>query len=197
MPLSDDRMPTLQGKYKVPHFDAKGEADRFFRDAGVPTTFLLTSFYWDNFVHFGSGPKKGPDGELPADPADGRRRRWPGIAAEDIGRCAYGVFKGGAEHIGQTIGIAGEHLTGDEMAAALTHARSARPCATTTVAPAALPQLRLPRRRRPRQHVPGLSRLRRRAEQRRATSPVRSGLNPALQDFDAWLAANATAIPLD
>ena len=58
VPLTDDRMPTLQGKYKVPHFDAKGEADRVFADAGVPTTFLLTSFYWDNFIHFGMGPKK-------------------------------------------------------------------------------------------------------------------------------------------
>ena len=27
VPLSDNRMPTLRGKYKVPHFDAKGEAD--------------------------------------------------------------------------------------------------------------------------------------------------------------------------
>ena len=26
IPLSDDRMPTLQGKYKVPHFDSKAEA---------------------------------------------------------------------------------------------------------------------------------------------------------------------------
>ena len=30
VPLSDDRMPTLGGKYKVPHFDAKGEADAVF-----------------------------------------------------------------------------------------------------------------------------------------------------------------------
>ena len=29
------------------------------RDLGVPTTFLLTSFYWDNFIYFGAGPKKG------------------------------------------------------------------------------------------------------------------------------------------
>ena len=27
VPLDDDRVPTLRGKYKVPHFDAKGEAD--------------------------------------------------------------------------------------------------------------------------------------------------------------------------
>ncbi len=64
VPLSDDRMPTLMEKYKVPHFDAKGEADNVFRTVGVPTTFLLTSFYWDNFIHFGMGPQKGPDGVL-------------------------------------------------------------------------------------------------------------------------------------
>src|SRR5690349_9597922 len=38
VPLSDNRMPTLMEKYKVPHFDAKGEADAAFVDAGVPTT---------------------------------------------------------------------------------------------------------------------------------------------------------------
>ncbi|HVM42808.1 MAG TPA: NmrA family NAD(P)-binding protein, partial [Gemmatimonadales bacterium] len=48
VPLSDNRMPTLMGKYKVPHFDAKGEANHFFADAGVPTTNLVTVFYWDN-----------------------------------------------------------------------------------------------------------------------------------------------------
>ena len=45
VPLDDDRMPTLMGKYKVPHFDAKGKANREFTDRGMPTTFLLTSFY--------------------------------------------------------------------------------------------------------------------------------------------------------
>ena len=30
IPLDDDRMPTLKGKYKVPHFDAKGEANALF-----------------------------------------------------------------------------------------------------------------------------------------------------------------------
>ena len=70
IPLSDTRMPTLQGKYKVPHFDAKAEANAFFTDLGVPTTFLLTSFYWDNFIFFGMGPKKGPDGALAS------RSRW-------------------------------------------------------------------------------------------------------------------------
>ena len=36
VPLSDNRMPTLMGKYKVPHFDAKGEADQVFSGLGLP-----------------------------------------------------------------------------------------------------------------------------------------------------------------
>ena len=62
VPLSDDRMPTLMGKYKVPHFDAKGEADRVFIDLGLPVTILPTSFYWENLIYFGMGPKKGRTG---------------------------------------------------------------------------------------------------------------------------------------
>ena len=115
IPLSDSRMPTLMGQYKVPHFDAKGEANRFFVDQGVPTTFLLTSFYWDNLIHFGLEPKKGPDGRLALTFPMGDKK-LPGIAAEDIGRCAYGIFKRGAELRGKTDGISGQHLTGAQMA---------------------------------------------------------------------------------
>jgi uncharacterized protein YbjT (DUF2867 family) len=116
VPLSDNRMPTLMGKYKVPHFDSKGEADGIFTGLGLPTTLLLTSFYWDNFIHFGMGPRKGPDGVLAITLPMGDRK-LPSIAAEDIGRCAYGIIRRGAEFIGKTVGIAGEHLTGSEMAA--------------------------------------------------------------------------------
>lgn len=116
--LDDDRMPTLMGSYKVPHFDAKGEADEVFREKGVPTTFLLTSFYWDNFVYFGMGPQKVGDGPLEITFPMGDEK-LPGIAARDIGRCAYGIFTRGSDLIGSTIGIAGEHLTGAEMAAML------------------------------------------------------------------------------
>ena len=48
----------------MPHFDAKGEADKFFIEAGVPTTFLYPSFYWENFIYFGAGPKKAADGTV-------------------------------------------------------------------------------------------------------------------------------------
>ena len=64
VPVGDDRMPTVMHNYKVPHCDAKGEANRFFRQAGVPTTYLYTSFYWDNMISFGMGPTRDPDGTL-------------------------------------------------------------------------------------------------------------------------------------
>ena len=121
VPLEDDRMPTLMGKYKVPHFDAKGEADGIFRELGVPTTFLLTAFYWENLIFFGAGPQRGPDGVLAITfPMD--NKPLPSIAVEDIGKCAYGIFKRGREFINRTVAIAGEHLTGAEMARQLTQA---------------------------------------------------------------------------
>ncbi len=121
VPLEDDRMPTLMGKYKVPHFDAKGEADGIFRELGVPTTFLLTAFYWENLIFFGAGPQRGPDGVLAITfPMDDKP--LPSIAVEDIGKCAYGIFKRGREFINRTVAIAGEHITGAEMARQLTQA---------------------------------------------------------------------------
>lgn len=121
VPLNDSRMPTLQKHYKVPHFDAKGEANRLFDDRGVPTTFLNTSFYWDNLIHFGMAPKARPDGVYAFTVPLGQSR-LPGIAADDIGPCAYGIFKAGGRYIGLTVGIAGEHLTCDEMALTMSEA---------------------------------------------------------------------------
>jgi uncharacterized protein YbjT (DUF2867 family) len=119
VPLSDTRMPTLMGRYKVPHFDAKGEADAFF--SGLPVTYLRTVFYWDNLIHFGMGPRRDADGKLIFVLPMGDRK-LPGIAAADIGPCALALFARGDAAIGQTVGIAGEHLTGAEMAAELSRA---------------------------------------------------------------------------
>lgn len=121
IPLNDQRMPTLHGQYKVPHFDGKGESDKLFIEAGIPTTFLLASFYWDNFIYFGAGPKRGEDGKLALTLPIGNAK-MAGIASEDIGKCAYGIFKKGTEMVGKRIGIAGEQLTGTELADGLSKA---------------------------------------------------------------------------
>lgn len=193
VPIEDDRMPTLMEKYKVPHFDSKGQADRYFTDAGVPTTFLLTSFYWDNFIQFGMGPQKGPDGNyaitLPMDD-----KKLPGIAAEDIGRCAYGIFKDGERHIGQRIGIAGAHLTGAEMASALGKALKL-PVAYNAVSPEAYRGFGFPGA----EDLGNMFQFKRDFQEAFCgprDPEVARKLNPALQDFDQWLAANAGRIPV-
>jgi len=112
MSPDDKRMPMLQGKYRVPHFDAKAEANAAF--SGLPTTFLVTSFYWDNLYLFGLAPKKGEDGTYSWTFPMGNAK-LPGIAAEDIGKTAYGIFKSGQQYIGKTVGIAGESLSFQEM----------------------------------------------------------------------------------
>lgn len=194
VPLSDNRMPTLMGKYKVPHFDAKGEANHLFTDAGVPTTFLLTSFYWDNFIYFGMGPKKGPDGTLALTLPMGDRK-LPGIAGEDIGKCAYGIFKAGDAYIGRTVGITGEQLTGQQMADALSRALG-QPVKYNAVPFDVYRSF----------GFPGADDLGNMFQYKHdfeadfcgaRSVDVSRALNPGLKSFDQWLAENAGRIPLE
>ncbi|MFI5709607.1 NmrA/HSCARG family protein [Kribbella sp. NPDC051620] len=116
-----DRVPSLDdGRYKVPHFDAKGEANELFTKYGVPTTFLQTTFYFEAILQ-GMGPIRGEDGKLilTLPMAD---QPLSGIAGVDIGKTALGIFKRGDEFIGKTVSIAGDHLTGNQYAAALSKA---------------------------------------------------------------------------
>jgi uncharacterized protein YbjT (DUF2867 family) len=194
VPLADTRMPTLMGHYKVPHFDAKAEANRYFAELGVPTTFLLTSFYWDNMINFGMGPKRGADGTLQYTMPMGDAK-LPGIAASDIGGCAYGIFKRGAEFVGKTVGVAGEHLTGSQMAAELTIAFG-QTVRYNAVTPEAYRSL----------GFPGADDLGNMFQYKRDFNVQYCGarnlelsrtLNPQLQTFAAWLTQNKGRIPLD
>ena len=193
LPLSDNRMPTLMGKYKVPHFDGKGEADHFFTELRLPMTFQLTSFYWENLIYFGMGPKKGADGKLAIAMPMGDKK-LPGIASEDIGRCAYGIFKKGRELIGKTVGLSGEQLTGSQMVVALTRALG-QEVRYNDVSPETYRAF----------GFPGADDLGNMFQFKRdfeayycgARDPkVARSLNPALQTFDSWLAQSAKRIPL-
>ncbi|WP_141276067.1 NmrA/HSCARG family protein [Zymomonas mobilis] len=113
--LNDDRVPTVMGRYKLPQADRKAEANKEFIKRGIPTTFMLTSFYWDNFIQHNMEPKRDLDGILTLTMPMGNAK-LPGIAAQDIGKCAYGLFKEGARYIGETVGITGGQNTGQEIA---------------------------------------------------------------------------------
>jgi uncharacterized protein YbjT (DUF2867 family) len=193
IPLSDDRMPTLLGKYKVPHFDGKGEADAIFSELGVPTTFLVTSFYWENFIYFGMGPKKGADGKLAITLPLGNKK-LASIASEDIGKTAYAIFEDGAEMIGKTVGIAGGHLTGAQIAKSLSKALG-QPVVYNSVSPAAYRGFGFPGA----EDLGNMFQFNSEFEQdccdARNISETKS-LNPELQTFDRWLGENKSRIPL-
>lgn len=193
VPLDDQRMPTLMGRYKVPHLDAKGEADGHFRQCGVPTTFLLTSFYWENLSNLGMGPKPDQNGRLTITFPMGDKK-LPGIAVEDIGACALAIFARGAEWIGKTVGLAGEHVTGAEMAASLTRGLG-RAIRYQDVSPEAYRSLGF----QGADDIGNMFQFMRDFNDvfcaARDPSIARS-LHPALQTFDAWLKIHKDRIPL-
>jgi uncharacterized protein YbjT (DUF2867 family) len=193
VPLSDNRMPTLQGNYKVPHFDSKGSSEHFFTGAGVPTTFLLTSFYWDNFISFGMGPKPGPDGKLAIALPMGDKK-LPGIVAEDIGKAAYAILKRGKEFIGKKVGIAGQHLTGKQIAESFSKALG-KEVAYNAISPEVYRSFGFPGA----DDLGNMFQFKADFEDyycgARNLDFTRS-LNPDLQTLDQWLAKNKSNIPL-
>jgi uncharacterized protein YbjT (DUF2867 family) len=193
-PLSDNRMPTIEGKWKCPHFDAKGASDHFFVESGVPTTFLLASFYWENFIYFGAGPKPLPDGTLALTFNMGDSR-MDGIAAGDIGGCAFGIFKQGAALTGKHIGISGGKLTIGEYADAMSKALG-RTVVYNKVSSDTYRGF----------GFPGAVELGNMFqfydEQVKDVGGIRDiakskELNPQLMNFEQWLAVNAKKIPLE
>lgn len=193
VPAGDERIPTLPGGYKVPHFDGKGEANGLFRQADVPTTYLYTSFYWDNMISFGMGPTRDDSGVLTITLPLGEAK-LPSIAAADIGACAYGIFLEGEPWIGRSVGIAGGHLTGAEMAAGLSRALGEE-VRYHDVTPAAYSAL----------GFPGAADLANMfqfntvfAPEYRATRDLQIShrLHPKLSSYEQWLARNARNIPI-
>lgn len=193
LPPNGEQMPVLLGRYNVPHMDIKGQADRLFSDRDLPLTRVYTSFYWDNLIHFGMGPQRGADGRLLFVLPMGEKL-LPGIAAEDIGACVARLFLQGEAAIGRSVGLAGEHLSGAQMAEALSMALG-EPVQYLAMPPQQYAQL----------GFAGAEDLANMFQFKhdfnlsycgaRPVQPLRE-LYPALQDFRAWLAANARRIPL-
>lgn len=192
-PADGRRMPVLERRFNVPHFDAKGEAHRYFIRQRVPMTFLYTSGFWENLIHFGMGPQRGADGRLVLTfPTGEARIPWIGVA--DIGLAAREIFLRGEALIGDSIGIAGDHLDGAQMAAAMTHAFG-EPVHYQAVTPDQFRGL----------GFPGAVELGNMWQFKRDFAPQycarrdlqrARALHPGMADFTTWLAANRARIPL-
>jgi hypothetical protein len=116
------------------------------------------------------------------------------IAVEDIGKCAYGTFKRGREFINRTVGIAGEHLTGAQMARQLTHALG-QEVRYNNVPPEVYRSF----------GFPGADDLGNMFQFKRDFNDYFVGarnlefsrsLNPELQTFEEWLAVHKNEIPI-
>ena len=140
------------------------------------------------------GPKKGPDGKLAITFPMGDKK-LPGIAAEDIGKCAYGIFKTGPEFMGKIVAISGENLTCAQMAAVFTEVLGLE-VRYNNVSPEAYRGF----------GFAGADTLGNQFQFLRDFENYFSGvrdpnfarsLNPSLQNFKMWLTQNKNAIPLD
>jgi hypothetical protein len=138
-------------------------------------------------------PQRGPDGALGITLPMGDKK-LPGIATEDIGKCAHGIFARGDELIGKRIGIAGDHLTGAQMAAALENAMG-QPVRYNAVSPDVYRGF----------GFPGADDLGNMFQFKHDFEEVFCGardlafarsINPELLTFEAWLAVHKAQIPL-
>jgi uncharacterized protein YbjT (DUF2867 family) len=186
-------VPTVIDGYTVPHFDAKGEANAYFTELGVPTTFLQTTFYYEAFL-LGQGPHRNENGELVLT-LPMAENKMALIAADDIGKTALGIFRRGVEFIGKTVSIAGTQATGVELAAMFTAALGEkvvyRPLTHDEVRASGQPfALELANTYQfysdASEYFCGVRNL----------DAVRE-LNPELQPLDVWLNEHKSEIPLD
>ena len=136
------------------------------------------------------GPKKGPDGKLVITFPTGDKK-IPGIAAEDIGKCAYGIFKKGDEFIGKTVAISGENLTGAQIAAVFTEVLG-NEVRYNNVSPEAYRAFGFPGADSLGNHFQFLRDFEDYFSGVRNPNFART-LNPSLQSFKMWLTQNKTA----
>jgi len=191
LPVDDLRMPVLQDKYNVPHFDAKGEGNELFRKAGVPTTFLNTTFYYQGFLGF-AVPKRAEDGALTLTLPFEDGKLLAGVDVDDIGRTAFAILKGGEQYIGATISLAGDHLTGAQYAERL-GAALGEPVRFQSVPYDVFRTLPIPGATEIANMFQYYGDFDAQFTGARDLTALRE-LHPQLKSFDAWLAENAAKI---
>jgi uncharacterized protein YbjT (DUF2867 family) len=121
-------------------------------------------------------------------------KKLPGIASDDIGKCAYAIFRKGREFLGKTVGLAGDHLTGYQMAASLTKALG-KEIRYNDVSPEAYRGFGFPGA----DDLGNMFQFKRDFEKyfcgARSLDFSRA-INPSMHTFETWLAQNKGRIPL-
>ena len=122
-------------------------------------------------------------------------KQLPSIAAEDIGKCAYGIFKNWDKYIGKTVGIAGGHLTGKQFSEAFTKAFG-KEVVYAPVTPEVYRGFGFPGA----DDMGNMYQFKAEFEEDYCNSrsiELAKTLNPSLQTFESWLKENKAKIPLE
>ncbi|MCW5634407.1 MAG: NmrA/HSCARG family protein [Rubrivivax sp.] len=194
VPLEDEHLPTLRGRWKVPPFDAKGAADCQFRRRGVPTTLLVPSFFWENLLLLGMQPQRAASGRL-VFPLPMGNRPLPGMSVTDVGPIVLALFDNPQRWIGRRLGVAGAYLDGARMAAALARALG-EPVQHRSPAFAEVAALPLPGAAELANMFQFLHDFNEEVLAMRPITTARE-LHPGLLGFDAWLAMNVHRLPIE
>ncbi|GAA4973307.1 NmrA/HSCARG family protein [Actinoplanes utahensis] len=133
--------PRQEAGYTVPHADGKAEANAFFLDAEVPTTFVTAPMYYESLFTF-NAPRRTQDGTLVLAMPIGSARVVSGTV-DDVGRIAYAIFNRGDALVGRTVPIASDLCSGEDFAAGVADALG-EPVHYVPVDPAALAHSGMP-----------------------------------------------------
>ncbi|MEU2391734.1 NmrA/HSCARG family protein [Streptomyces sp. NPDC007369] len=97
----------------VPHFRSKGLIEQHIAELGLPATVLRPAFFLTNFE--GMGPRW-DGGELVLSLALAPHTALQMVHPDDIGEFAADAFDAPGDYLGRTLEIAGDRLTGPQMA---------------------------------------------------------------------------------
>jgi len=106
---------TLEGNTGVPHFDSKALISDHLKAIGVPTTYLYTSFYWQNMQMFGM-MKKQDDGNYVISMDMDANKQLPGYSVADTGAWVAWALDNPKESIGKDLKVCSEFITPQQMA---------------------------------------------------------------------------------
>jgi len=100
----------------VPHFESKRRAEEHIESLGIHHTFLRPVFFMDNLAGFSTSVEEGQVVVRMAMPGDVPLQM---VAVGDIGKAAAAILLGGTAVEGTSVEIAGDSLTGEQIAQAI------------------------------------------------------------------------------
>lgn len=180
----DDYYKLSRGRFSVPQCDIKAALENYVRDSTLPSTFVRTAFYYENF--FSMFPlQKGEDNSFYFGFPQGDTRLAM-TSAEDVGGVVHTIFEDPAHFTNRVVGVVGEDYTCDEYAAIMSRVlrRNIR-------------YNYVPRDVYASYGFPGAEEMANMFEVQRLFVQDRTGdlmesyrLNPSMQSFEAWVERN-------